>query len=248
MGQTKHTPNGKQVLAFISDSLNDYLAARVLLQNELMPQGAILSSTAIEKACKAILAFNGNQSRGHLKKAHWNAVKNFDKGIWNSLSPDFLELNRKAYSLRYSDDLPKDFNIVIAQREFLYELDTTIFSLVQGFGFTQNEQRHEAKLSHLIRSFDPRLYSDNHMLDTASKDQFVYSQAQRIYELRIISVGNGIETQYSSVKPAKLSSFMRPGLAYRSEGETHTFDLSHFPLESSERGLSALRSSPSSEM
>jgi hypothetical protein len=64
----------------------DCLAARVLLNAHLLLQGAVLASTAIEKYFKAVLAFRGHQSHGHLKKAHINAAKNFDARLASVLN------------------------------------------------------------------------------------------------------------------------------------------------------------------
>lgn len=196
----------------------------------LLQQGAILGSTSIEKACKAILAFHGNESRGHLKKAHWNAVKNFDTTLWGQLKQDFLELNRKAYSLRYTDDLPVDFNIVIAQREYLAELDHTIISLVQGFCFQSKVSRHGTKFTQLLSNEDSRLLADNHVLSHKPKNEFIYSLPQQIYELRYVPLFGPVEITYSSIKPAKQASFTRPGNVFREDGKTHHYELSHYPI------------------
>ena len=230
MNRSKSSANGRQVQTFISDSINDYVAARVLLLSGLLQQGAILGSTAIEKACKAILAFNGNESHGHLKKAHWNAVKNFDKNLWGQLKQDFLELNRKAYLLRYTDDLSVGFNIVIAQREYLAELDHTILSLIQGFGFQCDISGQGTKLTQLLVIRDSRLLADNHVLSHQSKSEFIYSLPQQIYELRCVPLLGPIEISYSSIKPAKQASFARPGNVFHKEGNTHHYELSHYPI------------------
>lgn len=236
MNRSKLSANGRQVQTFISDSINDYVAARVLLLSGLLQQGAILGSTSIEKACKAILAFHGNESRGHLKKAHWNAVKNFDKNLWAQIKQDFLELNRKAYLLRYTDDLPVDFNIVIAQREYLAELDHTIISLVQGFGFQNKVFGQGTKFTQLLTSGDHRLLAENHVLSHKPKSEFIYSLPQQIYELRYVPLFGPVEVSYSSNKPAKQASFTRPGNVFRGEGKTHHYELSHYPIPPGNNG------------
>lgn len=236
MNHSKLSTNGRQVQTFISDSINDYVAARVLLLSGLLQQGAILGSTSIEKACKAILAFHGNESRGHLKKAHWNAVKNFDKNLWAQLKHDFLELNRKAYLLRYTDDLPVDFNIVIAQREYLAELDHTIISLVQGFGFQTEVSEQGTKFTQLLTGEDSRLLAENHVLSQKPKSEFIYSLPQQIYELRYVPLFGPVEVSYSSIKPAKQASFTRPGNIFRREGKMHHYELSHYPIPPGNNG------------
>lgn len=196
----------------------------------LLQQGAVLGSTSIEKACKAILAFHGNKSRGHLQKAHWNAVKNFDKNLWAQLKQDFLELNKKAYLLRYTDALPVDFNIVIAQREYLAELDHTIISLIQGFGFQNKVSGQGTKFTQLLGIGDSRLLTDNHVLSHTPRSEFIYCLPQQIYELRNVPLFGPVEVSYSSIKMAKHSSFSRAGNVFRMEGTSHHYDLSHYPI------------------
>lgn len=230
MKQKKISQNGRQVLTFITDCTNDYIAARTLLISGLLQQGAILGSTAIEKACKAILAFHGNESRGHLKKAHWNAVKHFDKELWSGLRQDFLDLAKKAYSLRYTDDLAVNFNIVLAQREFLAELDHTIILLVQGFNFAEQERGKGTKLLHLIKRRDPQLLIENHVFSKTPKEQFILQTPQKIYEMRYVPQIGPMESEYFSNRPAKVPTFTRQGNIYHKEGMTHNFELSHFPM------------------
>lgn len=69
----------KKINYFLEDAVNDYIASRTLFLAQLPVQASILSSTAIEKLVKAILAINGNECKGHLKKAHRQALKNFDQ-------------------------------------------------------------------------------------------------------------------------------------------------------------------------
>jgi HEPN domain. len=109
--------------AFLAAAFNDYIAARVLLSNALPLQGAIQASTAIEKYLKVFLEFRGNSSKGHLKRAHLNAVRNFAPDLWKTFNEEFFLLCQKVYDLRYPDSLPAGYNVVIAGREFLAELD-----------------------------------------------------------------------------------------------------------------------------
>lgn len=115
----------------------------------------------------------------------------------------FLDLNLKAYLPRYTDDLPVNFNITIAQREFLAELDYTIISLIKGFNFEVNEPGKGTKYTQLIARQDHRLLLENHVLSNIPKYQFVYLAPQQIYEMRHIPLFGPIETEYSSSKPAK---------------------------------------------
>jgi hypothetical protein len=225
---TNNPDRVRKVQSFLGSSSEDYIAARVLFLSNLPQQAAILSSTAIEKCFKAILAFNGNESHGHLQKAHWNAVKNFDRELYNSLNPEFLDLNKKVYSLRYTDDLPPSYNVVIASREFLAELDQTILSISRLFQVGNRDESYRfTKLEHLISSRDSRACSENHVLTGEPKESYIYSKPQFIYELRNVASGALLEMMYWSESRPENSSFLRPGCA-PSDDSGRTFKLS-FP-------------------
>lgn len=216
----------KKVQSFLADSVNDYIAARVLFLSNLPQQAAVLSSTSIEKCFKAILSFNGNESHGHLKKAHWNAVRNFDKELYDSLRPDFLELNQKVYALRYTDDLPPNYNLVIASREFLAELDQTILSIGRLFQIGERDDSYRlTKLEHLISSRDRRLFEENHVLSDEPKERFIYGKPQFVLELRNHMGGNLIEAMYVSEGKPEDASFLRSGFTPSKESN-QTFKLS----------------------
>ena len=63
---------GAKAVEFLNIAYKDYLGARVLLNSGLLPQGAVLASTAVEKYFKAILSFGGSEARGHLSRKHIN--------------------------------------------------------------------------------------------------------------------------------------------------------------------------------
>lgn len=215
--------------AFLSDAFADYIAARMLLLGALPKQAAILSSTALEKCFKAMLAFQGNESHGHLKKAHWNAVRNFDRALFAKLNPDFVELNRRAYLLRYTEDLPADFNLVIASREFLAELDYTVHAVQSAFAVIQGGKERELGYASSMARKDARLLSENHVLGRREKEEFVFAKPQNIYEVRNDRARGLLEaTYYSQEKPA-VAGFLRP--AWRpKDGKHMSYDLSHTPL------------------
>jgi hypothetical protein len=149
---------------FLNMAFSDYIASRVLLNNRLLVQGVILASTAIEKHFKAVLAFKGNESRGHLKKAHFNAVENFDPRLYAALNEGFLHLLQKAYTLRYTDQLTVGFNLVIAQREFLAELDYTAITMQESFQLHRDGK--DVQLAYHLgkQQSDSRLWANSHIM------------------------------------------------------------------------------------
>ena len=178
---------GKATADFLNLAYSDCLAARVLLNADLPIQGAILASTAVEKYFKALLAFRGNESHGHLRKAHVNAATNFDARLAKLLNRDFLELLKRAYLLRYRDKLAKDFNLVIASREFLAELDYTCVMMQESFRLKVNGQQ-VALQHHTDRERkDPRLWENNCALkEKIRRQDFISAQPQLVYEYEIV--------------------------------------------------------------
>lgn len=229
--KTTTAERAKLVRLFIADSMDDYLAARTTILAGLPKQAAVLGSTSIEKAFKALLAFNGNHSRGHLKKAHWNAARNFDKELLDYINEDFLKLNQKAYKLRYTDDLPINYNLVIASREYLAELDHTIISLVRRFDVNEDNPNTGTEFTRLLNSKDSRLLQGNYILTEGNKDDFIYAEPQLIYEIRNTPSHKTVSVSYSSIRAAKNSSFLREGCVFLPEpNNKHTFELSHYPI------------------
>ena len=109
--QSKKPEFGQITADFLNIAYKDYLAARVLFNAQLPVQGAVLASTAVEKYFKAILAFHGNECGGHLKKAHFNAVKNFEAQLSAAFNVEFITFLQHAYCLRYQDDLEKNLGL-----------------------------------------------------------------------------------------------------------------------------------------
>lgn len=201
----------KEILSFLRDSFSDYIAARVLFRNQLPQQGSILSSTAIEKCVKAMLAVQGSESRGHLKTAHRNFLRNFNPKLSSELNDDFLVLNQKVYALRYSDDLPADYNLVIASREFLAEMDFTIAAMFSCFSLRHGNRRLETPYDVAVAALDDRLCVDNHVLHKLPVALFIYAEPQFVYEVRNDPRRGLMEITYIANGPSKQGAFLRSG-------------------------------------
>jgi HEPN domain-containing protein len=101
---------GTMTLHWIRWADADYLSARLLLLQGLLVQGAALANTAIEKYLKAVFCHAQVKiPHGHAIDALYAKVKAI--GPTNlDLNESFLRLLRKAYKLRYPDDLNKVFS------------------------------------------------------------------------------------------------------------------------------------------
>jgi hypothetical protein len=208
----KQSTYGSKTADYLDVAYKDYLAARVLFNANLLLQGAVLASTAIEKYLKAILAFRGNESHGHLKKAHWNAALNFDSRLSSILNNDFLLLLQKCYKLRYLDDLEMDFNLVIASREFLAELDHAAVTLQESIRLRRNGKPHLTRYDTDKKNRDPRLVWNNYLfIDQDNKQGFISAAPQFVYEIRKAAPDHFYEVEYFAPAAPSDGKFMRPG-------------------------------------
>lgn len=212
--QLQRSEYGSKIADFLDVAYIDYLAARVLFNADLLVQGAVLASTAIEKYLKAILAFRGNESHGHLKKAHWNAALNLDSRLSAILNHDYLLLLQKCYKLRYRDNLEIDFNLVIASREFLAELDHAALMLQESFRLQRNGKAYLTRYHADKKNRDPRLVWNNYLFaDQDNKQGFISAELQFVYEIRKAAPDHLYEVEYVTPPAPSDGKFMRPGFA-----------------------------------
>jgi len=198
---------------FLSAGFRDYLGARVLLNARLPLQGAILAGTCVEQYFKAILAFHGNSRRGHLCSALIRAVQNHDRKLVSLLNPAFLSFLQRCYHLRYHDDIPVGFNIVVSARELLAELDFTVAQIEPKF--TKSRQDGElllGRLDKLIEQRDDRLFSNNYVLADTSKERFL-NGPDFVYEMRFDPVRGFLEAEYFIKRSPADGDFLREGFA-----------------------------------
>lgn len=219
--KTIHKPEAvKKINDFLDVAYKDYVAARVLLLADLLPQAAVLASTAIEKYIKAILAFRGNESHGHLKAAQFNALKNFDPQLGQQINSQFIDLLQKSYRLRYLDDLAPGFNLVIADREFLAELDWTAMTIHARFHQTVNGKTMESTLERQTTAKDHRLLTHNHVAAGQAKQDFIAQEPQRVYAIRRFTDGTHIESTFTITPRTSDGAFMRPGIVPNGDGNS----------------------------
>lgn len=208
LSQSKFAP---KVVEFLNIAYKDYIAARVLIHAGLLSQAAVLASTAVEKYLKAIIAFRGNEAKGHLSKKHVNSAVNYDRRLSEALNHSFLELLQRAYEIRYLDTLPNEFNLVIADREFLAELDFTALMIQESFGLQQNGQDVEFTYHADKKAQNPHLMYNNFMLRGTTKQSYISAEPQLVYELRNCALRGLLEVTYRSQSRESDGDFLREG-------------------------------------
>jgi hypothetical protein len=203
--------NLASIQLFLLAAFDDYLSSRVLIRYQQLVQASVLASTAIEKYCKAILAFRGNSSQGHLKIKHWNCLKNFDPGLYSTFNEKFFIFLQKCYALRYPDALPNGYNLVIRSRELLAELDHTAISIEEKFSVSRKNTEEKNLLKILRAKNDERLVWNNYKFTTENRFAFMARDNQHVYECRMIA-GSLVHISYITPPTASDGNFIREGL------------------------------------
>jgi len=122
---------GHIAFSFIILAYRDYIAARFLINNDLVLQGLTLASTAIEKYLKVLLIANGRTKKEvqvHLNRLpelkHQLAACYYD--VTKHMDERFLEILGQMYSIRYYDDIKVPVTIGFFKGQFLGELDSIV--------------------------------------------------------------------------------------------------------------------------
>jgi HEPN domain len=223
--RTQSIAEAKSATSFLKDAFADYLAARVLLNNQLPHQGAMMASTALEKYFKAILATRGQRIHGHLQTAHWNAVGHLHPTLVERLDREFVKLCQKSYSLRYTDDLPNGYNLVIASKEFLAELDVSVALIEKSLRMQQDGKEMSSNWELRNAAGDKRLLENNHVLLGIGKFEFIYRDAQFVFEVRNDARLGVVQFTYETFGPPKTAGFLRPACLVSFAGGGVSFEL-----------------------
>lgn len=116
---------GKRLVGLKSSGYKDYLAARILFNQNELHQACFFANTCIEKELKACLyALNVEVS----KKSHdtinlYNTLLFRNKALAEILNKEFIKVLSKIYRSRYYESLEANYNFVIIKNKFLAELD-----------------------------------------------------------------------------------------------------------------------------
>jgi len=204
---------------------NDYVAARRLLLDGLLVQGASLANTAIEKYLKALLVFqNKKVIHGHKPLSVYQEVR---RNGSLRLNESFLGLLEQSYEMRYPDDLDDGYNIVLSQALILDALDQTVKTISDRIAFKNgNGDPIKRNLDVLIEKRDPRMVSQNTALGTITKEALL-NQASLVFECRILNK-NHLGAEYLT-EQIKDEAFGREAFVQESD---RMFRLAYLPVQS----------------
>jgi HEPN domain-containing protein len=131
--RTVASGHGETTLRWIRWADADYLGARILLLQGLLIQGAALANTALEKYLKAVCFYSGMKiPHGHAVDVLYGKVTGHAPTNL-ALNESYLRLLRKAYKLRYPEELNDGYSIALNQAKLLSQLDRSVLEITKRF-------------------------------------------------------------------------------------------------------------------
>ena len=186
-----------KILGFLKTGYDDYLAARILINHNLLLQGVFMANTAIEKHLKAILIYKGDNFKfTHKTTALLEEIKEFDDKLYQQFDIPYLALIEQCYQLRYIDSAPEGLNVTLVKRRLLAELDFMITLLVNKIRINTNKP-YDNKYKMDLQAKNPDLFENNFILNEIPKDEFLKG-IDEVYQFSIESNGTFIEIIYQS--------------------------------------------------
>ncbi|CAH0998039.1 hypothetical protein EMA8858_04174 [Emticicia aquatica] len=187
---------GRLIISYYINAYQDYLGARALLLDGLLPQGIVLANTAIEKYLKGILTIvNVKTPRNHdiSTKRYFNVLKNQFRTLHNSINWEFIAFLSKAYRIRYIDDLEGNFNIAIIRYKTLAELDFLVSQIEEKFEIGEATKQNKYEVDK--RSQNPLLLTLNYFLTGLDKTTLI-ERTDKVFEFRLMENREILQTDY----------------------------------------------------
>ncbi|NOS94346.1 MAG: hypothetical protein HOP30_20725 [Cyclobacteriaceae bacterium] len=156
----------------------DYIAARVLLNNNQVIQGLTLASTSVEKYLKAIIVFSLKERENYyyhfdrFEKLK-NILSRVNGDITKDWDPLFIEILENAFRIRYYDKIEEQIFMGFFMNQFIGELDSTIDCLEKFILNAENDGTPFSAYNRAIKIKDPHLFENNYVLRKEGKKEFM---------------------------------------------------------------------------
>ncbi len=183
-------------MAWLTLADSDYVSARTLLLNGMLPQGAMLANTSIEKYLKMIHLIKSTTFKQYGKFSHniTNLYKHLidNKHSTLAINESFLNLLVTVYESRYFDHLKDGFNFAINRNKLIVGLDESVFRIRTGL-YLLGDGPQTAFDKWRSENYPP-LITMNHSFGTADRAAAFDGNSQW-YEMRVIN-GTWMSAQY----------------------------------------------------
>ncbi|NCI45667.1 HEPN domain-containing protein [Sediminibacterium soli] len=204
--------DAKRIIGLKTEAVSDYIAARVLFNNNCLKQACLLANTALEKELKAWLEAAGTKVTIHHETDKIFKLIKPQKQSELNINVSFLKCLSKIYQSRYFEKLSNNYNYVILKNKFLAELDVTYQKLEAATRFGRlKTNRISSPFEQEIQRGNPLIILNNFLLSNTTKEQFL-KQEEIVNEFRIYTNHEPIEIIYKlKESPADLN-FMIEGV------------------------------------
>lgn len=192
----------KGILGYLTEPYRDYLAARILFNNNELIQACCLANTSIEKLFKALIQFDGKKVKyNHDLNKLLPDIDKYDLELFNSLNIDFLKSISNIYTTRYIGSEKTGYNIVILRNKFMAELDYT-YSVLEP----KIRVGPQSRTNKVITPYEadtmrklPALIKNNYILLGGNKTNLIERTTEFVLELRMYN-NSVFEATYSTNK------------------------------------------------
>ena len=192
----------------------DYVAARLLLRNGREIQGLILSSTAIEKYLKAVLATAGKATATHLDSDGFvEILQQNGRDVRSYISGNFLQYLGRAYAFRYLEINSGPASIAVEQRKLLAELDYSVNQFESAITLAVNGVIQKSPYTVAVETHDRSVWDDNYILMRTSKSEFVEVHCP-LYCIAIRPRHEIMELRHENFKSVNDANFDFPKATY----------------------------------
>lgn len=173
-----------KAINYLEMALGDYKAARILLREGLLEQGASLAATAVEKELKALLAMKNITIKKHISLSLLSiAAKEFPE-LDHILNKNFIKYLGVCFDIRYAKTTSPGFSIILNKNKIIYWLDKTMLDIDSGFLFKINENKLPTPLQNAVTNNCKNILSDNVFLKNINIKEFLLIN-NKIVELKI---------------------------------------------------------------
>ncbi len=192
----------KDIIGWLNLADDDYLSARVLIDNGMLIQGAILSSTSIEKYLKMIgeifdVKFSSRDIKEHNVLGLYQTHKN--NGSTLNLNKNYLKFLVKIYRYRYPDNLESNFSFALNQSKLIVALDEAVHILRNRLKLVneKGEEQQNSRIHEMVRSNDLRLTRMNHTFGNIAREE-LFNKPSVWHEVRFVDGKTWMEAQYTA--------------------------------------------------
>ena len=195
-GSVRIYNSAEKIVDWLRWADGDYIAARQLLLDGLLVQGAALSNTAIEKYFKTIfLIAQAPPPKTHDVPKLLHKLQ--ERGVALNLNEDYIALLFKLYKLRYPDELEKGFSVAIDRTRMLTELDRSVFEIRKGFNIVGPFGPIDSTVEEFLKRGDGRLLTKNCFFGNAKKADLFEETCGR-FAMRVLGPRHLVWAEYET--------------------------------------------------